>query len=152
MLNTDKMPTSRPKNNPSDLKLYNTIKAEAKSRFTSWPSAYASGWLVQTYKKRFQKKYGDKKSPYRGEKQHKSRLSRWYKEEWINICKLPNIVPCGRSKSKSQRAYWKDFPYCRPRKRVAKDTPTTVSELSPSEIKKRCKSKKKNPKKRLNNE
>ena len=37
-----------PKNNA----LYNRVKSEAKRKFKVWPSAYASAWLVKTYKKR----------------------------------------------------------------------------------------------------
>lgn len=32
--------------------LYAKVKAEAKEKFDVWPSAYASGWLVQEYKRR----------------------------------------------------------------------------------------------------
>lgn len=34
--------------NPS---LYSRVKAEAKRKFDVFPSAYASAWLVKTYKK-----------------------------------------------------------------------------------------------------
>lgn len=37
---------------PLDPELYEEVKAEAKSKFKVWPSAYASGWLVQEYKRR----------------------------------------------------------------------------------------------------
>lgn len=40
------------KNTPTNKALYNRVKAEAKKKFDTWPSAYASAWLVQTYKKR----------------------------------------------------------------------------------------------------
>ena len=36
-------------NNPA---LYSRVKAEAKKKFKVYPSAYANGWLVRTYKKR----------------------------------------------------------------------------------------------------
>ena len=32
--------------------LYARVKAEAKRKFKVYPSAYANGWLVRTYKKR----------------------------------------------------------------------------------------------------
>ena len=67
-------------------------------------------------------------------------MSRWFKEEWIDVCKLPKIVKCGRSKA--QR---KNYPYCRPRRKVNGKTPQTASGLSKSEIKRRCSKKKKNP-------
>lgn len=37
---------------PSNKKLYNKVKAEAKRKFDVYPSAYANGWLVRQYKKR----------------------------------------------------------------------------------------------------
>ena len=37
---------------PTNKKLYSRVKAEAKSRFKVYPSAYANGWLVKTYKAR----------------------------------------------------------------------------------------------------
>jgi hypothetical protein len=37
---------------PSNPKLYASVKAEAKRKFKSWPSAYGSAWLVRTYKSR----------------------------------------------------------------------------------------------------
>ena len=33
-------------------KLYARVKAEAKRKFKVYPSAYANGWLVKTYKAR----------------------------------------------------------------------------------------------------
>lgn len=115
--------------------LYNKVKQDAKKKFKSYPSAYASAWIVREYKKRGGKYKNTKK---------KSKLNQWFDEKWINVCKLPKIVPCGRNTTTN---YWKDFPYCRPIKRINSNTPTTVSELSKNEIKKRCKQKKKNPKK-----
>lgn len=38
---------------PTDQKLYSRVKAEAKKKFgDDWPSAYASSWIVRTYKAR----------------------------------------------------------------------------------------------------
>lgn len=38
---------------PTDQKLYSRVKAEAKAKFgDDYPSAYASAWIVRTYKKR----------------------------------------------------------------------------------------------------
>lgn len=72
-------------------------------------------------------------------------LTRWFKKErWINICRLPKIVPCGRKKSS-----WKDYPYCRPLKRISPSTPKTVGELSKAEIKRRCSQKRRSPRKRV---
>ena len=37
---------------PTNKKLYARVKAEAKRKFKVYPSAYANGWLVKTYKSR----------------------------------------------------------------------------------------------------
>tara|TARA_Y100000401_G_scaffold116876_1_gene123757 strand:- start:2510 stop:2704 length:195 start_codon:yes stop_codon:yes gene_type:complete len=46
---------------PSNTSLYNKVKTEAKSKFSVYPSAYASAWIVKTYKKRGGT-YGGKKT------------------------------------------------------------------------------------------
>lgn len=37
---------------PSNPELYSRVKSEAKQKFDRWPSAYASAWVVKTYKAR----------------------------------------------------------------------------------------------------
>ena len=37
---------------PTNPALYARVKAEARRKFKVYPSAYANGWLVKTYKKR----------------------------------------------------------------------------------------------------
>ena len=37
---------------PTNPKLYAQVKAETKRKFDGFPSAYANGYLVRTYKKR----------------------------------------------------------------------------------------------------
>lgn len=38
---------------PTNQELYSRVKAEAKAKFgDDYPSAYASAWIVRTYKKR----------------------------------------------------------------------------------------------------
>ena len=37
---------------PTNPALYARVKAEAKRKFSVYPSAYANGWLVKTYKSR----------------------------------------------------------------------------------------------------
>jgi hypothetical protein len=124
----------------SDEKLYEKIKEEAKRKFKVWPSAYASSWLVKEYKRRSGKYVGKKPSLATG-------ISRWHQEEWINVCKLPKKVPCGRSKLSKQ--WKKSYPYCRPSNRINESTPLTASEIGIAEIKKRCSRKRKNPLKKI---
>jgi hypothetical protein len=154
-------------NEPTNKRLYQRVKSDAKRKFKVWPSAYASGWLVKEYKRRgggyrrsrkrsrrrrsksrmrFSSKHKSKhKSRRKSKRKHRrSGLSRWFAEEWIDVCQLPKIVPCGR-KSRSRRSY----PYCRPRRKVTSSSPRTARSLSKSEIKRRCKRKKSNPRRRI---
>lgn len=121
---------------PTNKALYDRVVADAKTRFHRWPSAYASGWVVSTYK-RLGGKYKPDPKP--------TTLARWFKEEWINVCELPKIVPCGRKTASSLTEY----PYCRPLKRVSPSTPKTVDELSKKEINQRCNRKRASPTKIL---
>ena len=126
----------------TNLDLYNKITREAKQKFV-WPSAYASGWIVREYKKRGGKYYGPKPSKITG-------LQRWFSEEWINVCKLPKKVPCGRPQI-NIRDWKKEYPYCRPLKKISGATPRTAKKLTPAEIEKSCSEKKRNPQKRIKN-
>ena len=127
------------KPSPSNKKLYNKVKSQAKKKFKVWPSAYASGWLVKEYKRQ-----GGK---YSGKKSSSSGISRWYKEKWINMCKLPKKVSCGRSKL--SKNWKKNYPYFRPSIKVNSSTPKLASKLSKKEIEKRCKRKRKSPMKKV---
>lgn len=126
---------------PTNPKLYAKVKTKAKKIFKTFPSAYASGYIVREYKRLGGKYKGKKPSTKVG-------LSRWFKEEWINVCKLPKKVPCGRPKI-SMKTWKKKYPYCRPLKRISSKTPKTAKELTKKEIKQRCRKKRKNPMKRL---
>lgn len=123
---------------PLDAKLYARIVREAKARFDVWPSAYASGWVVRRYKDMGGRYEGGSKKPAG------ALLGRWFREEWVNVCELPRIVPCGRPKATGG-----GYPYCRPRKRVSSATPETVGELSARELEARCARKKQNPHKKI---
>ena len=50
---------------PKNMKLYNKLKSQAKSKFDVYPSAYANAWLVKQYKKRGGKYGGEKTSGIR---------------------------------------------------------------------------------------
>ena len=126
---------------PNNKILYNKVKNTAIKKFKVWPSAYASGWLVKEYKRRG--------GTYKGKKPSKKKgLGRWFEEEWINVCYLPKKIKCGRPKT-SLNSWKKNYPYCRPLKRISKGTPVTSKQLSKKEIKKRCSMKKRNPLKRV---
>ena len=126
---------------PTDQKLYNRVKTEAKRKFKKWPSAYASGYLVRTYKSRFAKKY-PRKQAYKGTKKSvEAPLARWYLEKWVNVCSRDssgNYKPCGRSRSSPSK-----YPYCRPLKRITSRTPRTAGEMSAAQRKRMCSKKRK---------
>jgi len=109
---------------PTNQALYNRIKAQVKSRVKRWPSAYASGQLVRSYKQK-----GGKYS-CNGFGNSFGSLDRWFKEKWVNVC---TGKPCGRKKSSS-----KNYPYCRPSRRISSQTPRTSREISRAELKRRC--------------
>jgi hypothetical protein len=68
---------------PVDNKLYNMIKNRIYKEQPQH-SAYRSGKIVQEYKRRFSIKYGNRKSPYKGNKTRKKGLTRWFDEKWKN--------------------------------------------------------------------
>jgi hypothetical protein len=86
-----------------------------------------------------------RRSPKRSMSRRRSGLSRWFAEEWINVCKLPLIVPCGRNSGKSK----KNYPYCRPRYKITSKSPRTAKSFSRAELKRRCSRKRKSPYKRI---
>ena len=49
---TKKKSSKRKGATPTNPTLYARVKAEAKRKFKVYPSAYANGWVVRTYKKR----------------------------------------------------------------------------------------------------
>ena len=132
---------------PKNTVLYAKVKSEVKKRVNRWPSAYASGQLVQEYKRRGGKyqcgKKNSNKTPKTPKTPNKSEsgLARWFKEKWIDIC---TGKPCGRKNPKERK-----YPYCRPSRRVNKSTPKTSKELTASEKKKRCAKKRKLKKKTM---
>jgi hypothetical protein len=95
---------------PRDQQLYRRVKKRIQQKYTTW-SAYASGHLVQQYKKAFKQKYGANASPYIGKKSTKAPLATWFKENWVNVT---TGRPCGAARSKGH------YPTCRPKDTYAK--------------------------------
>jgi hypothetical protein len=87
--------------------LYEKAKKIADAIYSK-PSAYKSGFIVKTYKE-MGGTYIDDNKP--------KNLSRWFKEEWTDVGN-------------------KEYPVYRPTKRINKDTPLTVDEISKSNLKK----------------
>jgi hypothetical protein len=116
--------TSNQKPTPRDKDLYKRTKQSVYLKIPK-PSAYRSGILVKTYKKRFSTKYGTTKSPYIGKKTTKTKktgLTRWFKEKWVN--------------QKGEIGYHSKSDIYRPSIRITKKTPITYKELSSEQIKK----------------
>jgi hypothetical protein len=99
---------------PEDKKLYQEVKSKADTIYKK-NSAYKSGYIAKEYK-RLGGKYKDDGKP--------SKLQRWFKEEWKDIGN-------------------KDYPVYRPTKRISKETPLTVKEIKPSNLKKQIELKQK---------
>ena len=70
-----------------------------------------------------------------------SGLTRWFAEEWVDVC---TGRPCGRKKYSK-----KGMPYCRPKRRINKGTPKTARSLSREQKRKMCSRKRKNPTKKM---
>jgi hypothetical protein len=106
---------------PTDLIEYQKAVAKVKARVARWPSAYASGQVVTEYKRAMTAKG---KPAYKDDVPRKrTRLARWYAEEWIDIA---TGKPCGSVHTEEY------YPTCRPAKRITKQSPVVVTELSAS--------------------
>ena len=103
---------------PTNKKLY----AKARAKYSSMKhSAYKRSLVVKEYKK-----LGGK---YSGDKPKKKGLTRWFKEDWRT--------------EKGKKTYKEGGTIFRPTKRITKDTPTTMKELTPAQKKKAIAEKKK---------
>lgn len=97
---------------PTNKALY----AKARAKYSSMKhSAYKSSLVVKEYK--------SKGGGYSGAKPKKSGLTRWHKEDW-------------KTQDGKKTYNGKKDKIFRPTKRITKDTPTTMSELSSARKKK----------------
>ena len=79
-----------------DKALHAKAVASAKRKFKVWPSAYASGYVVQQYKRLYKKKHGSMSGAFRGDN-----LGKWFNESWVRITSSGKIAgPCGGRSSK----------------------------------------------------
>ena len=92
--------------NVLDKELYKRVKREIYAKHPAH-SAYRSSLVVKTYK--------DRGGRYKGAKP-KDGLTRWHKEDWRT--------------EKGKETYKEGGTIFRPTKRVSKDTPTTMGELT----------------------
>ena len=98
---------------PIDTELYEKAKAMADKIYKKH-SAYKSGWIV--------KKYKELGGRYKDDGERK--LKRWFAEKWKDVG-------------------GKTYPVYRPTKRINKNTPLTVGEIKPSNLKKQIELKQK---------
>ena len=87
-------------------KLYEKAKQIADEKYIK-PSAYKSGFIVKTYKE-----LGGK---YKDDNKEKE-LERWFKEDWKDVGN-------------------KEYPVYRPTIRINKNTPLTLDEVDPENLK-----------------
>jgi hypothetical protein len=109
-------------NIPTNQKLYQIVKDEIYTKYPNH-SAYRSGLLVKTYKKRFMEKFPNLEPyvSYENSKDINSQgLKRWFSENWTN--------------QRGETGYKYKSDIYRPTRRVTKETPLTFSELSQDEI------------------
>jgi hypothetical protein len=91
---------------PLDPDLYERATRQVKATVRRWPSAYASGLVVQAYKA-----VGGQ---YGGCGRSDAGLTRWFRERWVDVCR-PRLPPCGRpAAGATERAYRRAYPKCRP--------------------------------------
>lgn len=91
---------------PKNKILYNLVKDEA-DRIYKTHGAYKSAYIVKLYK--------ELGGEYEGKKNDNEGLSRWLKEQWIDVGN-------------------KDYPVYRPTLRITKDTPLTVDEIDKTNL------------------
>lgn len=103
---------------PKDKELYERIKREVFSKNPK-NSAYRSALLIKTYKEAYEKKHKSKDA-YHGKKNERKGIARWMKEDWQT--------------QEGKKTYQKKGDIFRPTKRITKETPTTMGELSTSQI------------------
>lgn len=87
----------------TDKELHSRAVSAAKAKFKVWPSAYASGYVVQQYKQMYKKKHGSLSGAFKSDEQelHADDLDKWFKEKWVRIGANGEILgPCGASEEK----------------------------------------------------
>ena len=97
---------SRCRPEPADPALYARIQASVQRAVKRWPSAYASGLVVQRYKAAG--------GEYEGCARAEGGLTKWFREKWVNVCR-PDLPACGRAtEGMSEAEYRRAYPKCRP--------------------------------------
>jgi hypothetical protein len=103
---------------PKDKELYKFVKKIADETYKK-PSAYKSAYMQKLYKQLGGKYIDDNKE---------RKLKRWLNEKWKDI---------------TTKGYNNEYPVFRPTIRINKDTPLTVNEIDPKQLKEQIKLKQK---------
>ena len=96
---------------------------------------------TRKYQKKSKRRKSSKKKRKRRKSGKKGGLSRWFAEEWVDVC---TGKPCGRKKGSKRR-----MPYCRPKRKITKGTPKTRRRLSKKKRKEMCRKKRRKPKSQM---
>jgi len=110
----------------------------AKRKFEVYPSAYANGYAVQVCtgtKPDWEGDEGADRTYYDPDAGKQGGLTRWFKEEWVNVCETRadgpgGFPPCGSGRGVDHPDR---YPYCRPLHRLPGTTVATVHELTEAE-------------------
>lgn len=87
----------------TDTALHSRAVAAARAKFKVWPSAYASGYVVQQYKRMYKEKHGSTSGAFKGDdgEINGDDLDKWFKEKWVRIGANGEIMgPCGAREEK----------------------------------------------------
>jgi len=82
----------------TDKTLHSQAVSAAKAKFKVWPSAYASGYVVQQYKQAYKKKHGSLSGAFKNDEGeiNADDLEQWFNEKWVRIGANGEILgPCG---------------------------------------------------------
>jgi len=99
----------------TDKTLHSQAVSAAKAKFKVWPSAYASGYVVQQYKEAYKKKHGSLSGAFKNDEGeiNADDLGRWFEEKWVRIGANGEILgPCGGREEKEGK------PKCLPQAKV----------------------------------
>lgn len=107
---------------PTNKAQYAVVVADIKARVARWPSAYASGMVVQRYKAAMAVRGRPAYVPTSSSTT--PGLTRWFKEKWTDI---RTDKPCGAAKTGTY------YPTCRPTLRVTAATPRLARDLTDAE-------------------
>jgi len=89
--------------NFADEELHSQAKSKAKQKFKIFPSAYASSYIVQEYKRLYKQKHGSDSKAFTSKDDRTDDLRAWYAENWKAINSSGKVVgECGSGETKGK--------------------------------------------------